>query len=187
MYNKYVKRLLDFIISIILIIILLPLILITFLITLIHLGFPIFDIRFPREGKNKKPFYMLKFRTRVYDTGDLWGRKTKLSYAIDKLRLNELPQLFNVLKGDMSFVGPRAFICGEKLPEGKISKKRYLVKPGLTGLFQIKKGGTHKDKLQCDIEYYDNLNFMLDLKIFLKTPIILIKKVFNKKNKPEYV
>lgn len=177
MYKKFFKRFLDVIFSLILIVILSPLILITYLITLLHIGKPIFDIRFPREGKNKKPFYMLKFRTRVYDTGDIWGRKTKLSYIIDKFKLNELPQLFNILVGDMSFVGPRAFICGEDLPEGRISKKRYLVRPGVTGLFQVSDLKYHKEKLKCDIEYYDNLSFMLDLKILLKTPISIIKKL----------
>lgn len=177
MYKKFFKRFLDVIFSLVLIVILSPLILITYLITLIHIGKPIFDIRFPREGKNKKPFYMLKFRTRVYDTGDIWGRKTKLSYMIDKLKLNELPQLFNILVGDMSFVGPRAFICGEDLPEGRISKKRYLVRPGVTGLFQVSDLKYHKEKLKCDIEYYDNLSFLLDLKILLKTPIYIIKKL----------
>ena len=177
MYKKFFKRFLDVIFSLVLIVILSPLILITYLITLIHIGKPIFDIRFPREGKNKKPFYMLKFRTRVYDTGDIWGRKTKLSYMIDKLKLNELPQLFNILVGDMSFVGPRAFICGEDLPEGRISKKRYLVRPGVTGLFQVSDLKYHKEKLKCDIEYYDNLSFLLDLKILLKTPISIIKKI----------
>ncbi len=177
MYKKFFKRFLDVIFSLILIVILSPLILITYLITLLHIGKPIFDIRFPREGKNKKPFYMLKFRTRVYDTGDIWGRKTKLSYIIDKFKLNELPQLFNILVGDMSFVGPRAFICGEDLPEGRISKKRYLVRPGVTGLFQVSDLKYHKEKLKCDIEYYDNLSFLLDLKILLKTPISIIKKL----------
>ena len=177
MYKNFFKRFLDVIFSLILIVILSPLILITYLITLLHIGKPIFDIRFPREGKNKKPFYMLKFRTRVYDTGDIWGRKTKLSYIIDKFKLNELPQLFNILVGDMSFVGPRAFICGEDLPEGRISKKRYLVRPGVTGLFQVSDLKYHKEKLKCDIEYYDNLSFLLDLKILLKTPISIIKKL----------
>lgn len=175
MYFKFVKRMLDVILSLVLIVLLLPVIILTFLLTLIHLGIPVFDIRFPREGKNKKEFYMLKFRTRVYDTNTLWGRKTKLSYWIDKLKLNELPQLFNILKGDMSFVGPRAFICGENLPKGKISPKRYYVRPGVTGLFQVTGKGTHSDKLKCDIEYYDNLSFMLDLKILLKTPFSILK------------
>lgn len=176
-YENYLKRFFDIILSIILIVLLSPLILITFIITLIHMGFPIFDIRYPREGKNKKPFYMLKFRTRKYDTGDKWGRKTKLSSMIDKLKLNELPQLFNILKGDMSFVGPRAFICEEELPDDRISNKRYLVKPGVTGLFQVSNMTTHKEKLQCDVEYYDDLSFWLDFKILLKTPISILKKI----------
>ena len=176
MYKKYIKRILDIILSLLLIIILSPFIIITFIITFIHLGLPIFDIRFPREGKAKKEFYMLKFRTRVYDTNTLWGRKTKLSNLIDRLKLNELPQLFNILAGHMSFVGPRPFICGEELPAGKISAKRYYVRPGVTGLFQVSNKRSHQDKLKCDIEYYDNLSFLLDLKIMFKTPISIIKK-----------
>ena len=100
---------------------------------------------------------------------------TKISYYIDRFRLNELPNLINVIKGDMSLVGPRPFIPGDKLPSGKISKKRYLVRPGITGLAQINGGRsiTHKDKLKYDIIYYDNLSFMLDLKIILKTIYLL--------------
>ena len=180
MYIKFFKRFLDIIFSFLLIILLLPFLLITMIITILHLGFPIFDIRFPREGKNKKPFYMLKFRTRVYDTDNLWGRKTKLSNLIDKLKLNELPQLFNILKGDMSFVGPRPFICNETLPKGKISPKRYCVRPGVTGLFQVSKKTTHKEKLKCDEEYYDNISFWLDLRILIKTPFSIIKKFIKK-------
>ena len=176
-YEKYIKRVFDIVLSILLIVLLSPLIIITFLITLIHMGFPVFDVRYPREGKAKKPFYMLKFRTRKYDTNNEWGRKTKLSSLIDKLKLNELPQLFNILKGDMSFVGPRAFICGEQLPDDKISNKRYLVKPGVTGLFQVSNMSTHKEKLKCDVDYYDELSFLTDFKIMLKTPYSIIKKL----------
>lgn len=177
MYSKFLKRIFDILFSLFLIILLSPLIIITFIITFFHLGLPIFDIRFPREGKDKKPFYMLKFRTRVYDNNTLWGRKTSLSNLIDKLKLNELPQLFNILVGHMSFVGPRPFICGEKLPKGKINQKRYYVRPGVTGLFQVSDKKTHSDKLKLDEEYYDNLSFWLDIKILLKTPISIIKKM----------
>lgn len=180
MYSRFIKRVLDIILSLVLIIILSPVIVITLLVTLLHLGRPLFDVRFPREGKNKKPFYMLKFRTRVYDNGDLWGRKTKLSMLMDNLKLNELPQLFNILKGDMSFVGPRPFICGEKLPTGRISPKRYYVRPGVTGLFQVKNGKSHSEKLKYDVEYYDNMGFIFDLGILLKTPVSIIKKLNSK-------
>lgn len=182
MYKKYIKRILDILVSFVLIIVLLPLIIIVGLITLIHLGRPIIDIRLKREGQYKKPFYMYKFRTRIYDTKDYWGRKTKLSSFIDKYKFNELPQLFNVLKGDMSLVGPRAFICDEEIPNIKIDYKRYAVKPGITGLAQVSGGNllTHKQKLEYDVIYYDNLSFLLDLKILLKTPFEIIRQ--NKKN-----
>lgn len=79
----------------------------------------------------------------------------------------------------MSFVGPRPFIPGEKLPEGKISDKRYYVRPGLTSLAIVSNNDslTHKQKLLYDVEYYDNFGFKQDLMIFLKTPICIIKRL----------
>ena len=102
--------------------------------------------------------------------------------TIDKLGLNEIVQLFNILKGDMSFIGPRPFIKGEALPSGKISKKRYMVKPGITGLAQVSGGVnlSHKDKLKYDDIYYDNFGFVQDLKIILKTPVSMINSFKNK-------
>ena len=122
---------------------------------------------------------MYKFRTKKHNWENLPYREryTKVSWTIDRLRLNELPQLFNVLKGDMSLVGPRPFIPGEKLPPGEISPKRYLVRPGMTGLAQVNGGRylTHKEKLKYDVIYYDNLSFKEDFKIILKT----IKYLFH--------
>lgn len=178
MYRKYIKRLLDIIISLTLIIVLFPIMLIVWIITLIDLGRPTIDIRLPREGMNKRPFYMYKFRTRIYDKN---GNSTysKISRFMDRTSLNELPQLFNILKGEMSFIGPRAFICGEKLPDYEISPKRYLVKPGIIGLAHAKGGRflTHEGKLACDAEYYDNLSFMFDLKIFFKSIKSIIEQI----------
>lgn len=174
---KYIKRILDIIISLVLIIILFIPILILCLITYINLGLPIIDIRIPREGKNHKPFYMYKIRTRIYDKN---GNSTynKLSYKIDRLSLNELPQLFNILKGDMSLIGPRPFIVGEKLPIGKISEKRYLVKPGVLGLAQSRgfRNISYEELLKCDIEYYDNFSFIQDLKILKDCLLELTKR-----------
>ena len=177
----YVKRLLDIILSLILIIVTLPLMLITMVLLMINLGFPIFNQRRYREGLYKKSFLMFKFRTKKIDVDDLprGERYTKFSYIIDCLKLNELPQLFNILFGQMSFVGPRPFIPGEKLPKQKISDKRYCVRPGLTNLAFVSKKDelTHKQKLLYDIEYYNHFGFKQDLIIFLKTPICIIRRL----------
>ena len=177
----YIKRLIDIILSIVLIIITLPLMLITVIILVLSLGLPIFNQKRYREGLYKKEYLMYKFRTKKMDVDNLprEERYTKVSYVIDKLKLNELPQLFNVLFGQMSFVGPRPFIPNEVLPDGKISDKRYCVRPGLTNLAFVseEKVLTHKDKLEADIKYYDNFGFKQDLIIFLKTPIYIIKKL----------
>ena len=178
MYRKYIKRLLDIILSFCLIIVLSPLILITGIMTYIELGRPLFNHRKQKEGKNHKVFIMYKFRTslpkpKVTDNKIF----TKVTRILDVTRLNELPQLFNVLKGDMSLVGPRPFIPNDTtLPKDEISEKRYLVKPGITGLFQVS-GGNHKDKLACDVIYYDNLSFLLDFMIVLLTPYAIFKKI----------
>ena len=177
----YIKRLLDIILSIILIIITLPLMIITLIILIINLGFPIFNQKRYREGLYKRKFLMLKFRTKKMNVDHLPrnDRYTKCSYIIDKLKLNELPQLFNILLGQMSFVGPRPFIPNEKLPDGKIDNKRYYVRPGLTNLAFVSKNGkiTHKEKLLADIKYFDNFGFKQDLLIFIKTPISIIKSL----------
>ena len=128
---------------------------------------------------------MYKFRTKKLGT-EHKPEYTKVSRIIDKLRLNELPQLFNVLKGEMSLVGPRPFIPGDELPAGEISKKRYMIRPGITGIAQVSGGRdiTHKKKLEYDVIYYDNMSLGLDLKIILKTFCELIEiDLDNSKNK----
>ena len=144
----------------------------------INLGKPFWNQKRLREGLNKKPYTMYKFRTRIMDTYDKPHREryTKFSYFIDRSRLNELPQLFNVLKGDMSIVGPRPFISGEHIPE-EAPKERYMVKPGMTSLAFIKGGRqiSRENKFKYDKFYYDNLSFFLDLKIVLLTPIAIFK------------
>lgn len=177
----YVKRFFDIIMSLFFIVLTLPLMLITVILLLITLGFPIFNQRRYREGLYKKSFLMYKFRTKLMDSDDLPRREryTRLSNLIDRLKLNELPQLFNILFGQMSFVGPRPFIPGEKLPKGKISDKRYMVRPGLTNLSYVinEKQLTHEQKLLYDVEYFNNFGFKQDLIIFFKTPFCIIKKL----------
>lgn len=175
MYRNYVKPTLDFVISLILILILWPVMLVVAIITYIDLGSPIYNVIRKREGKNKKTYIMYKFRTKKISTAG-GSKYTKISKWIDRLRLNELPQLFNVLKGDMSIVGPRPFIPEDNLPEGKIDPKRYLIRPGMTGLAQVHGGRsiTHKEKLKYDVIYYDNMSFKMDLIIVIKTIIKLL-------------
>lgn len=179
MYRNFIKPILDFVISLVLLLVLWPIILIVMLITYINLGSPIYNKFRQREGKNKKTFIMYKIRTKIYlnDENGYIEKYTKTSRFIDRLRLNELPQLINVLKGEMSLVGPRPFIPGEELPYGDIDSKRYMVRPGLTGLAQVSGGRniTHKQKLKYDVDYYDNMSLWLDIKIIIKTVYLLIK------------
>ena len=175
---KYVKRFLDIIFSVFMIITFGWLILIVLVITYFDIGRPLIDIRLPRDGKDKKPFYMYKIRTRVYDK-DGNSHYTKISKIIDKIGLNELVQLFNILKGEMSFIGPRPFICNEKLPNGEISPKRYLVRPGVMGLAQSLGGRnlSYDKTLECDVIYYDNFGFIKDVKIFFKCIYMILKNI----------
>ena len=176
MYRNYIKRLLDIILSLVFIIVLSPLFVITGLLVFIELGFPII-FKQEREGLHKKTFIMYKFRTMNFNTEqEREERMTKITKFLDIIKFNELPQLFNVLKGDMSLVGPRPFIPGDELPK-KPSYERYLVRPGMTGIAQINGGRriTHNQKLRYDIIYNDKISFMLDLKILILTPIRILK------------
>ncbi len=160
MYQKYIKRALDIIFSLIFLIISIPFMIITGIALYLSLGECTYKEAVLREGANRKTYRMYKFRTKIRNTKGMPRSKryTFTSRLIDSLKLNELPQLINILKGDMSFVGPRPFIAGEKLLPGKISEKRYLVKPGATGLAQTQFSDflSHKDKLKYDEIYYDN-------------------------------
>ena len=176
----YLKRFFDIIFSLTLIIILFPLMLIVGILLYINLKSPIYNERRMREGLFKKSFLMYKFRTKKLNSDDLpiEERYTKFSLFIDRTHLNELPQLFNILIGDMSFIGPRPFIPDEKLPNDKISYKRYLVRPGVMGLAQINGGRflSHKQKLSYDAIYYDNFGILQDLKILILTPIDFLRQ-----------
>lgn len=176
MYRNYIKRLFDIMLSLILIIALSPLFIITGLLVFFELGSPII-FKQQREGFRRKTFIMYKFRTMDFNTeAKREERMTKITGFLDKFKFNELTQLINVLKGDMSLVGPRPFIPGDKLPK-KPPKERYMVKPGMTGLAQINGGRyiTHNQKLRYDIVYNEQISFLLDLKILLLTPIRILK------------
>ena len=174
MYRKIVKPTLDFIFSLLLIIVLSPIMLIVAIVTFIDLGLPLHNLLREREGKNKKTYIMYKFRTKALDPDGTTNSNTytKVSRFIDKTRLNELPQLFNILFGQMSFVGPRPFIPGESEQFNDIMhEERYKMKPGVTGLAQINGGRaiSIKRKLDYDVEYYNQMSILLDLKIIVIT------------------
>ena len=188
MYRKIVKPTLDFLFALLLILLLWPLMGIVALITWIDLGLPLHNLLREREGKNKKTYIMYKFRTKALDSdGHTFSNTyTKVSKFIDKTRLNELPQLFNILFGQMSFVGPRPFIPGESDKfKDIIDPKRYMMRPGVTGLAQINGGRSisTKTKLKYDVDYYDNMSFWLDLKIVFITIGELLTFDVDKANK----
>lgn len=182
-YYYFVKRTLDIILSLFALLILSPVIIITSLIILKKIGAPVM-FKQERPGKDDKIFLMYKFRT-MSDKKDINGdqlpdkeRLTKLGKVLRSTSLDELPELFNILKGDMSIVGPRPLLV-EYLPlYNKEQKKRHLVRPGLTGLAQIngRNSINWEERFKLDVEYVNNISFKNDCKIFFLT----IKKVFRR-------
>jgi len=141
-----------------------------------------------RSGKNGLPFVFYKFRTMTLDV-DPFGpspksgqdpRLTRVGKFLRECSLDELPQLFNVLKGNMSIVGPRPLYISQMHEWNERQKKRLLVKPGLTGLAQIQGRAvlTREEKLELDVKYVETASFLADIRIILAT----IVQIFNRKN-----
>lgn len=183
MYKLFFKRIIDFFLSIIGLLILSPLILIIIIILLFtNKGKPFFFQE--RPGKNEKIFTIIKFKTMRDLKTDLRSEKhslkriTKVGAVIRKYSLDEILQLVNVLKGDMSLIGPRPLLI-EYLPlYNDIQKTRHDVKPGITGWAQIKGRNTISwtQKFNYDIWYVKNLSFTLDMHILFLTVLKVIKK-----------
>ena len=180
MYNNYFKRIIDFIASLIGLVLLFPVLaILSFLLTLANKGKPFFfQIR---PGKHEKLFNIIKFKT-MTDAKDVHGnllpdsqRLTRVGSFVRKTSLDEIPQLFNVLKGEMSLIGPRPLLP-EYLPlYSDIQKKRHQVCPGITGWAQV--NGRNligwDEKFIFDVYYVNNFSFAMDLKVLFLT----IKKV----------
>jgi len=182
-YKKYFKRPMDFILSLCAIIVLSPLMLIIALLVRIKLGSPVI-FKQKRPGLNEKIFTLYKFRTMTDErdeNGELLPdsvRLTKFGKFLRSTSLDELPELFNILKGDMSIVGPRPLLV-EYLPlYNEHQKRRHEVRPGLSGLAQIngRNAITWEKKFDYDVEYVDNVSFIGDWKIILLTFIKVFKR-----------
>ena len=183
MYKNFFKRVLDIVISLSALIIISPVLLITFILVRIKLGKPAI-FKQARPGKNEKIFTLYKFRSMTEkkdENGILLSdekRLTKFGKLLRSTSLDELPELFNILKGDMSLVGPRPLLT-EYLPlYNSEQKHRHDVRPGLTGLAQVngRNSLSWEEKFKDDIFYVQNLSFTLDLKIFFKTFLKVIKR-----------
>lgn len=181
MYAKYVKRILDFTLSLIIFILLMPLMIVIYILVRIKLGKPAI-FKQERPGKNEKIFTLYKFRTMTNQkdkNGKLLPdeqRLTKFGKLLRTTSLDELPELLNIIKGDMAIVGPRPLLV-EYLPlYNEEQKHRHDVRPGLTGLAQVngRNSISWENKFKLDIKYIEHITFFNDVKIILKT----IKEVF---------
>ena len=183
MYAKYIKRILDLILSLMALILLMPLMLIIGILVAINLGTPII-FKQKRPGKDEKIFTLYKFRT-MTDEKDERGkllpdsqRLTKFGKFLRSTSLDELPELINILKGDMSIVGPRPLLVEYLKLYNEEQKHRHDVRPGLTGLAQTsgRNAITWEEKFEKDIEYVHNISFIGDVKIIIKTAIKVFKR-----------
>jgi undecaprenyl phosphate N,N'-diacetylbacillosamine 1-phosphate transferase len=183
MYRNFLKRILDIILALIAFLILAPVFIIaTILLFLSNNGTPFFLQ--VRPGRNEKLFTIIKFKT-MNDKSNFSGellpdrdRLTSIGRLIRKLSIDEIPQLINVIKGDMSLVGPRPLLC-EYLPlYNEVQKLRHKLRPGITGWAQIngRNAISWEDKFNYDVWYVNNLSFMLDVKILFLT----FAKVFKR-------
>lgn len=179
------KRLFDLFFSTTTLIILLPVITILIILNFIKIGRPIFFIQ-TRPGLNEKPFNLIKFRTmdNKYDTlGNLLPDESRINnfgMLIRRYSVDELPQLINVIKGEMSLVGPRPLLMEYLVLYNTKQKKRHNVLPGITGWSQIngRNAITWEEKLSLDIWYVENQSIFLDIKIIY----ITIKKIIRREN-----
>ena len=182
MYAKYIKRILDFILSLIALIVLSPVLLVVAILVRIKLGSPII-FKQQRPGKDERIFTLYKFRTmtdKKDENGNLLPdseRLTKFGKVLRSTSLDELPELVNILKGDMSIVGPRPLLVKYLQYYTEEERHRHDVRPWLTGLAQVSGRNTisWKEKFDKDIEYVNNISFFNDCSVIIKTVIAVFK------------
>ena len=183
MYAKYIKRMLDFLIALVGLVVASPILLIVAVLVRTKLGSPVLFTQ-ERPGKDEKTFKLYKFRS-MSDARDEQGnllpdkdRLTPFGKMLRATSLDELPELFNILKGDMSLIGPRPLLVSYLPWYTEREQLRHTVRPGLTGLAQVsgRNSLVWDKRLEKDVEYVEHLSFMMDLKILFMT----VKKVVCK-------
>lgn len=184
MYRLFIKRLLDIVLSGTALILLSPVYLILAILIRMKLGSPVIFHQ-ERPGKDEKIFTLCKFRTMTDErdeNGELLPdavRLTKFGKLLRATSLDELPELWNIFKGDMSIIGPRPLLVSYLPYYTEEEKLRHTVRPGLTGLAQVS-GRNFLDwdrRLQKDVEYVKNLSFLMDLKVtFMTIKVVLVKE-----------
>tara|TARA_B110000046_G_scaffold63311_1_gene70780 strand:+ start:330 stop:938 length:609 start_codon:yes stop_codon:yes gene_type:complete len=183
MYRNLIKRALDFTIALSILIMLLPFFFVLAIIIKFDSKGPVFFSQ-ERVGKDLRHLLIFKFRTmtnekREVGTSPIIGRSegvTNVGYYLRRFKIDELPQLVSVLKGDMSLIGPRPSIPSHLNQMTKIEKMRYSVSPGLSGLAQVS-GNIHiswSERYQKDLEYIRNISFLNDLRIIIRTAQIIV-------------
>jgi len=182
-YARYLKRLIDFILSLTGVIVLSPVLLLLIILGTAFMGGNPFFFQ-ERAGKNERIFRLVKFRS-MDNRRDKDGnylpddvRLNKYGRLLRSTSLDELPELFNILKGDMALVGPRPLLPGDVADMNEVQHRRHSVRPGLTGLAQVtgRNSLNWDEKLAADIEYIDSLSFALDIKIFFRTISKVLKR-----------
>jgi len=182
-YERFIKRPQDFLCALLAIILLSPVMLITALLVRVKLGSPVIFAQ-ERPGRDSKIFKLYKFRS-MTDARDSSGellpneqRMTPFGKRLRSLSIDELPELFNILKGDMSFVGPRPLLVKYLPLYNEHQIRRHEVRPGLTGLAQVngRNAITWKAKFDIDVEYVDKITFINDWKILFMTVATVFKR-----------
>lgn len=181
MYKNYLKNVIDLCFGSIIFVLLLPILILLSFFVFFSMGSPIF-FKQERIGKNNKPFIMYKFRTmrepkegenRLLSDAD---RVTKVGAFLRKTSLDELPEIINVVKGEMSLVGPRPLLDLHLELFDDRQLKRHDVKPGMTGLAQVmgRQSLSFTQRTDLDVKYVDNLSLWLDIKIIVKTILVVL-------------
>lgn len=180
-YEAHIKRPIDIIISLTILLLFCWVYLVIAIVVRIQMGSPVLFVQ-ERTGRNGEPFLLYKFRSmsnKCDESGKLLPanqRLNKTGKLLRSLSLDELPEIYNILKGDMSLIGPRPLITEYYKHYNKTDIRRHEVRPGLTGLAQVsgRNAMTWQQKFKKDLEYVDNVSLIMDIKILLLT----VKKVF---------